>query len=62
MLNKLKEFPRDRSGVTSIEYALIAALVAVVIVAAVASAGTTLNNLFTKLEGCLSSLTAAACT
>jgi len=37
---------RDESGVTAIEYGLIAALIAVVIITAVTSVGTSLTGIF----------------
>jgi pilus assembly protein Flp/PilA len=43
----LKHFLTDEQGVTAIEYGLIAALIAIVIIAAVATVGTSLNNVFT---------------
>jgi pilus assembly protein Flp/PilA len=42
-------FFRDRRGVTAIEYAFIASLVAVVIVTAAATLGTRLSGLFNSL-------------
>jgi len=39
----------DRSGVTALEYGLIAALIAGVIIVGVTSLGTNLGSLFTKL-------------
>jgi len=42
----VKCFIKDEQGVTAIEYGLIAALIAIVIITAVALVGTTLNNLF----------------
>lgn len=39
----------EHSGATSIEYALIATLIAVVVVAAIASTGTGTNGLFTRV-------------
>lgn len=39
-------FLRDEEGVTAIEYGLIAALIAVVIIAAVTLVGTNLNAVF----------------
>jgi pilus assembly protein Flp/PilA len=44
-------FARDQSGVTAIEYGLIAVLIAVVIVTAVALVGTDLTDLFTNIAG-----------
>ena len=43
-------FLMDESGATAIEYGLIAALIAVVIVTAVGLVGTKLNGVFTKVQ------------
>lgn len=51
----LKQFIRDEDGVTAIEYGLIAALIAVVIIGAVAIVGTQLNSTFTKIGSSLTS-------
>lgn len=48
-----KQFARDEEGVTAIEYGLIAALIAVVIITAVTTAGTQLNLLWEKISGAL---------
>lgn len=45
----IKTFARDEEGVTAIEYGLIAALIAVVIIAAVTTAGVNLKAVFTKI-------------
>jgi pilus assembly protein Flp/PilA len=42
-------FARAEEGVTAIEYALIAALIALVIVAAVTSLGQTVRDLFNRV-------------
>ena len=42
-------FAGDRRGVTALEYGLIAALIAGVIIAGVTSIGTSVNNKFTNL-------------
>ncbi|MCO4860564.1 Flp family type IVb pilin [Cupriavidus sp. WGlv3] len=42
----LKQFFRDEDGVTAIEYGLIAALIAVVIIVSVRLIGTNLNIIF----------------
>ena len=47
-------FRRDNAGVTSIEYALVAALIALVVVVAVAAAGTGLDTFFRAVAGCVS--------
>ncbi|HEX7910163.1 MAG TPA: Flp family type IVb pilin [Paraburkholderia sp.] len=44
-----RRFISDRRGVTAIEYGLIAALIAVVIVGAVTIVGTDLNAIFTTI-------------
>jgi len=43
-LNALKQFARDEDGVTAIEYGLIAALIAVVIIASVKLVGQNLST------------------
>ena len=45
----LKNFLKNDSGVTAIEYGLIAALIAVVIITAVTSVGTNLSTTFTTI-------------
>ena len=42
----MKQFIHDEDGVTAIEYGLIACLIAVAIIAAVTSVGSSLNNVF----------------
>jgi pilus assembly protein Flp/PilA len=42
---------RDQSGATAIEYSLIAALVAVVIITALATIGTKLSTTFAAIAG-----------
>ena len=46
---KLRSFLRDESGATAIEYGLIAALIAVVIITAVTSIGTNLSSKFNNI-------------
>ena len=56
-------FLRDEEGVTAIEYGLIAALIAVVIVVAVALIGTRLNCQFGRVaQALLNGTLPAACT
>jgi pilus assembly protein Flp/PilA len=50
MTNLVARFVRDESGATAIEYGLIAAGIAVVIIAAVGYVGTNLNATFTKIS------------
>jgi len=46
MITTFKTFLRDRDGATAIEYGLIAALIAVVIITAVTTLGSNLANVF----------------
>jgi pilus assembly protein Flp/PilA len=46
-------FLKDNSGVTAIEYGLIAAGIAVVIIVAVQATGTSLNQTFNSVSGAL---------
>ncbi len=46
MTNLFASFVRDESGATAIEYGLIAALIAVVIIGAVSLVGTNLTTTF----------------
>lgn len=50
-MNLFSRFVRDESGATAIEYGLIAALIAVVIITAVTSVGTNLTSTFTTVAG-----------
>ncbi|GAA7767228.1 MULTISPECIES: Flp family type IVb pilin [Cupriavidus] len=50
----LKAFLRDDDGVTAIEYGLIAALIAVVIIASVQIVGTNLSSIFSMIASELS--------
>lgn len=45
----IKRFASDQSGATAIEYGLIVALIAVVIIAAVTAVGANLNTSFTTV-------------
>jgi pilus assembly protein Flp/PilA len=49
MSKLISRFVRDESGATAIEYGLIAALIAVVIITALTSIGTNLNTKFTSV-------------
>jgi|TARA_B100001964_G_scaffold49178_1_gene55229 pilus assembly protein Flp/PilA len=50
MLMNIYKLLKDRSGVTAIEYGLIAGLIAVVIIAVVTTIGTDLTNLFNDVS------------
>lgn len=51
MLRAITTFIRDEEGATAVEYGLLAALIAAVIVGAVTTLGTTLKATFTKVAG-----------
>ena len=53
MSNFMTRFLKDESGATAIEYGLIAALIAVVLVSAVGAVGTSLEGTFTKISDAL---------
>ena len=50
MINLVKRFANDDSGATAIEYGLIAALVAVVLVTALAAMGGKLSGTFNNVS------------
>jgi pilus assembly protein Flp/PilA len=52
-LRTLRKLIKDESGVTAIEYALIAALIAVTAIAAFSMVGTNLSNTFYSVAQCL---------
>ena len=53
MIGSIKKFVREEDGVTAIEYALIAALIAIVIIITVGNVGTNLNLVFSKVASAL---------
>jgi pilus assembly protein Flp/PilA len=55
-MNIISRFIRDESGATAIEYGLIAALIAVVIITALGAVGTKLS---TKFDGIATSVSTA---
>ncbi|MBV8977380.1 MAG: Flp family type IVb pilin [Alphaproteobacteria bacterium] len=50
-MNTVRRFLRDDSGATAIEYGLIAALIAVVVIGAVTAVGTGLSGTFSTVAG-----------
>ena len=50
MIKAFRNFITDDSGATAIEYGLIAALIAVVIIGAVTAVGTNLSTTFTNIS------------
>ena len=53
MRSIIKQFVRDESGATAIEYGLIAAGISVAIIAAVKTTGTNLNATFTAVSNAI---------
>ena len=53
MTSRMLKFLRDDSGATAIEYGLIAAGIAVVIITVVKGVGTKLNTTFTSVSSAL---------
>jgi pilus assembly protein Flp/PilA len=51
MSNLISRFVRDESGATAIEYGLIAALIAVVVITALTTIGTALSAKFVTISG-----------
>jgi pilus assembly protein Flp/PilA len=49
MFQSIKKFVDDESGVTAIEYALIASLIAVFIITAVQTVGTKVSTVFNEI-------------
>ncbi len=50
LAKKVQHFFADEQGATAVEYGLMAALIAVVIIAAVTSIGTNLKDVFEKIR------------
>ena len=55
MKTLFSRFVKDESGATAIEYGLIVALIAVVIISAVTALGTNLNSSLTKAGSAIAS-------
>jgi Flp pilus assembly pilin Flp len=51
LLNQLRTLAKDESGQDLLEYALLVALIALVAFGAVQAAGTSVNNIFTRIAG-----------
>ena len=49
LINETRKFLQDEEGVTAIEYALIAALIAIAVIATVTLVGTQLNSVFMRI-------------
>jgi pilus assembly protein Flp/PilA len=59
-MNLISRFVRDESGATAIEYGLIAALIAVVIITGVTAVGTSLTAKFNTISSNIDSAGATA--
>jgi len=57
MLRKIKQFCRDESGATAIEYGLIVALIAVALIGALETMGGSLSNFFNGTASVVTSKT-----
>ncbi|MFP5258896.1 MAG: Flp family type IVb pilin [Acidobacteriota bacterium] len=55
MLTAITKFIRDEEGATAVEYGLMAALIAAVIITAVTNIGTNLSTVFEGIAGKLTS-------
>lgn len=53
MKDQLIKFWKDEEGATAIEYALIAGLIAVAIIAALSALGGSITDIFTKISNVL---------
>jgi len=58
MIRTFRRFAQDESGVTAIEYGLIAGLIAVVIITMVTNVGTDLKTVFTNIDTQLAAIPA----
>ncbi|MEX3954051.1 Flp family type IVb pilin [Paraburkholderia sp. EG287B] len=53
IIAQAKQFARDENGITALEYGMLAALITVLIMASIASIGTTLQNVFSDIVNTL---------
>ena len=56
MVNQIVRFMREEEGATAVEYGLMVALIAVVIIVAVRAIGVNLNTVFTNVGGALTTV------
>jgi pilus assembly protein Flp/PilA len=54
IVKTIKAFLKDETGASAVEYGLLVALIAVVIIGAVTLLGTTISNMFTSVSGAIS--------
>jgi pilus assembly protein Flp/PilA len=50
----IKDFFQDETGASAVEYGLLVALIAVVIIGAVSTLGTTISTMFTSVSDAIS--------
>jgi pilus assembly protein Flp/PilA len=62
VMNVLHAFVRDEEGATMIEYALLVALIAVVVATALVTLGTTVKTKYSSVSDCVTTPTTANCT
>jgi pilus assembly protein Flp/PilA len=55
LMTTLRQFVQDEEGQDLIEYALLVALISLVAVGAITTAGTAVNGIFTSISGKLTS-------
>ncbi|MEM5328140.1 Flp family type IVb pilin [Paraburkholderia sp. JHI2823] len=49
IIAQVKTFARDENGITALEYGMLAGLITVLIIASIASIGSTLKNVFSDV-------------
>ena len=54
MMTHVMQFVQEQEGATALEYGLLAALIAAVIIGAVQTLGTTISTTFTNIEASMS--------
>jgi pilus assembly protein Flp/PilA len=54
-MERIKNFFKDESGASAVEYGLLVALIAVVIIAGVTLLGTSINGIFTNAAATIAS-------
>ena len=53
IVNKIKAFFKDEEGATAVEYGIMVAAIAAVIIAVVIALGTKVNNAFNKVDSAM---------
>ncbi len=62
MKKLMKKFVRDEKGVTALEYGLLAALIAAVIIVSVQSLGQTIDTTFSTIDSSMSTINSGSTT